>query len=137
MELYAGQESDCDYDGWLLGTQKAKAQNFARELMETPANKMSPTRFARNVVLGLCDSGISIEIKVRDWIESHGLSSFLAISDGSVEPPIFMELTYNGSTSDDPPVVMIGQGMTYNCGGICLKVLTRAQRIVCEIFIGT
>jgi len=32
---------------WLLGMKKAKGQNFARTLMETPANHMTPSDFAK------------------------------------------------------------------------------------------
>jgi len=34
-------------DGWKNGVIKAEAQNFARRLMDTPANLMTPTKFAQ------------------------------------------------------------------------------------------
>ena len=46
---------------WLSGVKKAMGQNFARTLMETPANYMTPTIFAQvgnieiqNYALKLC-----------------------------------------------------------------------------------
>jgi cytosol aminopeptidase len=34
-------------DGWKRGVIKASAQNFARRLMDTPSNLMTPTKFAQ------------------------------------------------------------------------------------------
>lgn len=90
--------------------------------METPSNKMSPTKFAQNVVSVLCDSGVSVEARVQHWAATHGLTSYLAVAKGSSEPPIFLELSYYGAEYNDPPIVLIGQGNTFDSGGICLKV---------------
>lgn len=111
-----------DQDGWMIGLEKASAQNLTRELMEMPANQLSPTKFAQNVIQALCNSGVSVEVKVRDWAKAKGLTSFLAISKGSCEPPIFLELSYYGAKHDEQPIVLVGQGTTYDSGGICLKV---------------
>lgn len=121
FQLHVEPDMPCDVDGWSVGMAKAEAQNLARKLMETPANVMSPTRFAQNVVSVLCDSGVSVEVKVREWAEAQRMSSFLALAQGSSEPPIFLELTYYGTKHDRPPVVLVGQGLTYNSGGVNLK----------------
>lgn len=117
LELY----NDCDFSGWHIGLQKAAAQNLARQLMDTPSNVMTPTSFAQNAVDVLCKSGVNVEIKVRRWAETHQMNAFLASSEGSCEPPIFLELSYYGTSRDERPVVLIGKGVTYNSGGICLK----------------
>lgn len=125
LDLYAEQSKDPegDAEGWEIGIKKAEAQNLTRELMETPSNRMSPTKFAQNVVDKLCDSGVSVEVRVQKWAEARGLTSYLAVAKGSSEPPIFLELSYYGADYDDPPIVLIGQGNTFDSGGICLKVI--------------
>lgn len=120
MHVEAGLE--CDWEGWKIGSHKASAQNLARELMESPANLMTPTKFAQSVVNVLCDSGVNVEVKVRGWAETQQMSAFLSIAKGSCEPPIFLELSYYGTDQSDPPVVLIGQGNTFDSGGICSKV---------------
>lgn len=117
LELY----DDCDYTGWQIGLQKAAAQNLARQLMDTSANLMTPTSFAQNAVEVLCKSGINVEVKVRGWAETQNMRAFLAASQGSCEPPIFLELSYYGAPRDERPVVLVGKGITYNSGGLCLK----------------
>lgn len=121
LELHTEPDMARMCDEWRVGMAKADAQNLARKLMETPANVLSPTRFAQNVVSVLCDSGVSVEVKVREWAEDQQMSSFLAVAQGSNEPPIFLELTYYGTKHDQAPVVLIGQGITYNSGGVHLK----------------
>lgn len=117
LELF----DDCDWTGWQIGLQKAAAQNLARQLMDTPANLMTPTSFAQNAVEVLCKSGVNVEVKVKGWAETQNMNAFLAVSKGSCEPPIFLELSYYGASRDERPIVLIGKGVTYNSGGLCLK----------------
>jgi len=123
LELY----DDCDWTGWQIGLQKAAAQNLARQLMDTSANLMTPTSFAQNAVEVLCKAGVNVEVKVRGWAETQNMYAFLAAGQGSCEPPIFLEISYYGASKDERPVVLIGKGVTYNSGGLCLKSCT-AQR---------
>ncbi|XP_039441016.1 cytosol aminopeptidase-like [Culex pipiens pallens] len=121
LQLYYEPSLPCDSNGWRIGLAKAEAQNLARQLMEAPANHMTPTSFAQNVVHILCNSGVNVEVKVRSWAESQGMDAFLTVAKGSCEPPIFLELSYYGTKMSDRPIVLIGQGNTYDSGGICAK----------------
>ncbi|XP_055586993.1 cytosol aminopeptidase-like [Uranotaenia lowii] len=123
LQLYYDPLLPCDSNGWKIGLAKAEAQNLARQLQEAPANHMTPTTFAQNVVQILCNSGVNVEVKVRSWAESMGMSSFLTIAKGSCEPPIFLELSYYGTNPKERPIVLIGQGNTFDSGGICAKRL--------------
>ncbi|XP_053691855.1 cytosol aminopeptidase-like [Sabethes cyaneus] len=123
LQLYYEPQLPCDSDGWRIGLAKAEAQNLARQLQEAPANHMTPTTFAQNVVQILCNSGVNVEVKVRSWAESQGMTSFLTVAKGSCEPPIFLELSYYGTNPKERPIVLIGQGNTYDSGGICAKKL--------------
>lgn len=112
---------DCDWTGWQIGLQKAAAQNLARQLMDTPANLMTPTSFAQNSVEVLCKSGVNVEVKVKGWAETQKMNAFLHAAKGSCEPPIFLELSYYGSSREERPIVIIGKGITYNSGGLCMR----------------
>lgn len=125
LELY----NDCDWTGWQIGLQKAAAQNLARQLMDTSANLMTPTSFAQNAVEVLCKSGVNVEVKVRGWAETQKMNAFLAVAQGSCEPPIFLELSYYGASRDERPVVLVGKGITYNSGGLCLREPRRQKNM--------
>lgn len=110
-----------DMDDWLRGTFKADAQNFARKLTEMPSNLVTPTNFAQFTMDLLCPCDLTVELRNMDWIKSHHLTAFLAVARSSCEPPVMLEMTYCGGEQGDPPILLVGSGLTYNSGGLCLK----------------
>ncbi|XP_026842447.1 cytosol aminopeptidase [Drosophila persimilis] len=117
LELYESPDSDA----WMRGLFKAESQNLARRLSDTPANQMTPTIFAQSTVDALCPCGVSVEVRSLDWIESKSLNSFLMVAKGSCEPPIILEIAYCGTAPEDKPILLLGKGITFNSGGICLR----------------
>ncbi|KAH8299614.1 hypothetical protein KR044_003524 [Drosophila immigrans] len=110
-----------DHDAWVRGLFKAESQNLARRLSDTPANQMTPSIFAQAAVDALCPCGVSVEVRSMDWIEDMSLNSFLMIAKGSCEPPLLLECTYCGTAPEEKGVLMLGQGLTFHSGGLCLK----------------
>uniref|UniRef100_A0A1A9WC21 Cytosol aminopeptidase n=1 Tax=Glossina brevipalpis TaxID=37001 RepID=A0A1A9WC21_9MUSC len=117
LELYDSPE----VDAWTRGLFKAEAQNLARRLSDAPANQMTPTTFAQATVDALCPCGVTVEIRTMEWIEQQHLNSFLTIAKGSCEPPVLLEISYCGTAPEDKPILLLGKGMTFNSGGICLR----------------
>ena len=115
------EKDDCNWDGWRIGTIKAEAQNLTRDLQDAPANIMTPTKFAQQVVNILCMSGVNVDVKVKGWAEQAKMAGFLNVAKGSCQPPIFLELSYYGDLNGSRPIVLVGQGNTYDSGGICAK----------------
>jgi leucyl aminopeptidase len=54
-----------------------------------------------------------------EWIEKQNMNAFLAVGQGSINQPRFIELEYKGS--QDAPTVLVGKGLTFDSGGISLK----------------
>lgn len=113
---------ECDAEAWQKGLIQAEAQNIVRKLCDTPANQSTPSLFAQAAVDLLCPLGVTVEIRNLNWIESNNMSCFLAAAKSSCEPPILLELSYCGAgTADEAPVLLIGEGQTFNSGGLSLK----------------
>ncbi|XP_017106957.2 cytosol aminopeptidase [Drosophila bipectinata] len=110
-----------DVDAWTRGLFKAESQNLARRLSDSPANQMTPTIFAQSTVDALCPCGVSVEVRTMDWIEQQHLNSFLMVAKGSCEPPVVLEVSYCGTSPEDKPILLLGKGLTYNSGGLCLR----------------
>ncbi|KAK9711693.1 Cytosol aminopeptidase family, catalytic domain [Popillia japonica] len=110
-----------DAESFQRGLFKAECQNFARRLCDTPANQMTPLHFAQETVNELCPCGIKVEVHDRDWIESKKMQAFMAVARGSCEPPIFLEISYCGGPADQKPILLVGKGITFDSGGLCLK----------------
>ena len=68
---------------------------------------------------------ISVEVKAHDpsWIKEQNMGSFLSVSHGSAENPVFLEMSYNntGAENSDSPIVLVGKGVTFDTGGISIK----------------
>ncbi|PSN42509.1 Cytosol aminopeptidase [Blattella germanica] len=110
-----------DKTSWLRGINKAEAQNLARKLSDAPPNHTTPSLFAQTAAEILCPCGISVEIRDKEWIESKRMGALLAAARGSCELPIMLECNYCGASPDDKPVVLVGKGVTFDSGGLCLK----------------
>lgn len=106
-----------------MGTVKAQAQNWARELADTPANLMTPTIFSERVSSVLTQLGVDVKIHNENWASDKKMNSFLSVARGSVEPPKFLEISYKGAEDpNEPPHTLVGKGVTFDAGGISLKV---------------
>lgn len=58
----------------------------------------------------------------KAWAEKKGMGSYLSVAQGSAQPPVFIEVTYNGSSNeDDQPICLVGKGITFDSGGISIK----------------
>ncbi|XP_055908464.1 cytosol aminopeptidase-like [Eupeodes corollae] len=110
-----------EVDAWTRGLFKGEAQNLARKLSDAPANQMTPTAFAQAAVDALCPCGVTVEVRTINWIEANHLNSFLMVAKGSCEPPVFLEISYCGTSPEDKPVLLVGKGITFDSGGLSLR----------------
>ncbi|CAH0715964.1 unnamed protein product, partial [Brenthis ino] len=109
---------DCDFDGWKIGALKAESQNLARYLQEMPPNILNPIAFAKIAVDLLCELDINVEIKTQGWAASHEMGGFIAIGKSSMQPPLYVEISYFGADECTRPIVLIGKGVTFNSGSL-------------------
>uniref|UniRef100_A0A665T9U9 Cytosol aminopeptidase n=1 Tax=Echeneis naucrates TaxID=173247 RepID=A0A665T9U9_ECHNA len=123
-EVTAQLHGSADLAGWERGVVFAEGQNLARLLMEAPANHITPTVFANTIEEKLAPHAEKVTIKKRSqaWIEEQQMGAFLSVAKGSDEPPVFLELYYNGSPdTTQAPLLLVGKGITFDSGGISLK----------------
>lgn len=113
-------ESENDVRKWIKGSILGTTQNWVRDLTETPANLMTPIMFASTVRARLECLGVHVATHGPLWARQHGMNSFLSVARGSVEPPVFMEITYNGA-GNAQPICLVGKGITFDSGGISIK----------------
>ncbi|XP_075400615.1 cytosol aminopeptidase [Tenrec ecaudatus] len=123
VQVSAQLHGSGDQEAWQRGYLLASGQNLARQLMETPANEMTPTIFAQAIERSLEDcSNTEVYIRNKSWIEEQQMGSFLSVAKGSDEPPVFLEIHYKGNpNASAPPVVFVGKGITFDSGGISIK----------------
>jgi len=94
--------------------------NFARDLANEPGNVCTP-EFLGQQAAALSHSKLHVTVMDKKAIEETGLSALLAVNQGSSKEPRFIVLEYNGGTSGDAPIALVGKGLTFDAGGISLK----------------
>lgn len=113
-------DSENDVRKWIKGFILGSTQNWVRDLMETPANLMTPILFACHVRSRLESLGVNVTAHGPLWAQQQGMNSFLSVAKGSDQPPIFLEITYNGG-GDAQPICLVGKGITFDSGGLSIK----------------
>ncbi len=101
---------------WVLAT--TAAVDYARDLVNTPANDMTPAVLARTA-RSLAGGKVTVRVLGRRDAEREGMEAYLSVARGSAEQPKFIILKYNGGKGR--PIAIIGKSITFDSGGISLK----------------
>jgi leucyl aminopeptidase len=94
---------------------------LARDLVTLPPNLATPTILAERVGEVAEQAGVNFHLIEKEEAEKLGMGAFLAVAQGSDEPGLMVALDYQPSKDDEPPVVLVGKGITFDSGGISIK----------------
>jgi len=86
-----------------------------------PPNYATPTRLGEDARKLAKAHGFQCEVLGPKEIAKAGMGSFLAVAQGSEQPPRFIVLRYQGGAAGEAPVVLVGKGITFDSGGISIK----------------
>jgi leucyl aminopeptidase len=103
------------------GKVVAEAANLARDMVNEPANYMTPSRMAE--VAKEIAGKYKLECKVfdREDMEAMGMGALLGVAKGSNQPPKLITLTYKGDGDSEKAMGFLGKGITFDSGGISIK----------------
>src|ERR1700722_2560383 len=109
-------------EGLRIGAAIGSGLALARDLANLPPNVCTPT-YIGNRALQLAKEFPSIKTKVLDesGIKALKMGAFLAVTQGSKEPPRLIVCEYRGTRSSVAPICLVGKGITFDSGGISLK----------------
>jgi len=99
----------------------SEATNLARDMVNEPANYMTPTDMAEMATKLAREQGLEITILDLEQMKKLGMGGMLGVSRGSRQPPKFMILNYKGGTAKEPDIALVGKGITFDSGGISIK----------------
>jgi leucyl aminopeptidase len=97
------------------------AVSFARDMVSAPGNEMTPTDMAHEARKIAKKKNVKLRVLDEGEIDKIGMSAFLGVARGSEEPAKFIILEYWGGNKSDPPVALVGKGLTFDSGGISIK----------------
>ena len=100
----------------------AAGVRFARELGNLPPNICNPGYLAdQGRRLAAEYANVSCEVLDVEAMTALGMGSLLAVGQGSANPSRLIVLRYTGA-GDAKPFALVGKGITFDTGGINLKV---------------
>jgi leucyl aminopeptidase len=99
-----------------------ESQNFTRELVNEPSNRMTPTMLADRAKKMAQEVGLQCEVYGADKIKELKMGAFWSVAQGSDEPPALIVLRYEPAGAPEKPVLgLVGKGITFDTGGISIK----------------
>jgi len=103
------------------GRAIAEGMKLARDLGNLPGNLCTPAYLAEQAVEIGKQYGLKITVLEKDDMEKLGMGALLSVSRGSRQPPKLIVLEYHGGKEGEPPVALVGKGLTFDAGGISIK----------------
>ena len=111
-------------EGVRVARAMAAGANLARDLVNGPPNVVTPGRLAEAARTIADDHGLTVEVGDRTWMAQHQMGALLAVARGADEEPAFVTLEHGADRTDEPPLVLVGKGITFDSGGLTLKSRT-------------
>jgi leucyl aminopeptidase len=103
-------------------TTIASAVEYTRHLANMPANICTPTYLGEEALkLSKQIPGLSCTVLGPEELRSMGMGLLLAVGQGSAEPSRLIDIQYNGTNKDVPPIILVGKGITFDSGGLSIK----------------
>lgn len=116
------------------GEIAAWATTTARELDNLPGNILFPETLALRANELALANGLKCEIMARERLEELGAGCLLGVGQGSSHPPRLIVLEYEPeSHAGEKPLVLVGKGITFDSGGLCLKPAANMNQMKCDM----
>ena len=101
----------------------AAAVNLARDLGNQPPNVLNPVTLAQRAVQIAGESGLKVRVLDDKELAAMGAGALVAVGKASPTPARLIVLEYpgKGKGAGQPPVVVVGKGITFDTGGYSIK----------------
>ena len=103
------------------GKLVAEAINLARDMVNEPANCMTPGQMAEAAKEIAGKYNLEFKVFDREDMETMGMGALLGVAKGSNQPPKLITLSYKGDERSEKAVGFLGKGITFDSGGISIK----------------
>jgi leucyl aminopeptidase len=112
------------FDGVQRGLALAESTNICRTLSQTPPNVATPAWMANEAKKIARKTGMSVKVFEGDELERQQFTGLINVGKASENKPcmIRVEYTPKGVSKNSKPLVLIGKTITYDTGGLSLKI---------------
>lgn len=115
-----------------VGENLFKGTNFARDIVNEPANIMNTEGLAEIAMKLANEEGITCKIYGQEEMEAMGMGAALAVAKGSANPPRFIHLTYTPQGTASGRTALVGKGLTFDSGGLNIKIGEHMRFMKCD-----
>ncbi|MDX9971123.1 MAG: leucyl aminopeptidase [Candidatus Gracilibacteria bacterium] len=99
----------------------ADANAFTKDLINSPSNIINSLSFSAEAKKIAKENDLSSVILTEKELKKMGWGGLLAVNQGSSKPPRVVVLKYDGASSKEKPIVLIGKGIIFDAGGYNIK----------------
>jgi leucyl aminopeptidase len=100
----------------------AESQNFARQLTNEPANRLTPQVLSERARQMAAEFGLECEVLDEARMSQLGMGALLGVAQGSDAPPALIVLRYTPEKANGSDhLALIGKGVTFDTGGVSIK----------------
>jgi len=101
----------------------AESQNFARDLINEPSNKLTPRVLAEKAQAMAKEARLAIDVLDEKKIAELKMGALLSVAQGGPEPPRVIVVTYTPASvkAGSPVIGLVGKAVTFDTGGISIK----------------
>jgi leucyl aminopeptidase len=108
----------------------ARWANRCRELVDAPANELTPAALAGQATSIASAAGLAAEIWGPAEIEAAGMGAFSAVGQGAESEPRLIVLRYEPDGAPAEPLLgLVGKAITFDTGGISIKPAARMDEM--------
>ena len=106
--------------------------NLTRRLVNEPAAVVYPASFAEKATRLADEVGLEIETWDEQKLQAEGCRAILAVGRGSTKPPRLVIMRHQGG-GNEPPIALVGKGVTFDSGGLSLKPSEGMVAMKCDM----
>jgi leucyl aminopeptidase len=122
-------------DAVARGVAVADAVNKARDLVNEPPNELTPAALAQAAQDVAREHGLKCTVWDRKKIIAQGMKLLEAVGRGSTNEPRFVHMVYAPAKprKGRKKVVIVGKGLTFDSGGLCIKQAQGMGDMKCDM----
>lgn len=109
--------NQCVHKATIIGN----SVNLTRDLINHPAQYMTPTQMVIHAQEIAQQNGLEVSILEKEDMEREKMNALLSVSQGSIQPPKMIVLKYYGDVGTNQIMAFVGKGVTFDSGGISIK----------------
>ncbi|WP_234973087.1 leucyl aminopeptidase [Paenibacillus vortex] len=135
---YMKEKMDAAFEAhWAEGVSRGVAVGegtcLARDLTNLPGNMLVPDDLAGKALQLAERYGMEAQILDEKELEEKGMGGLLAVGKGSIHPPRMIVIRYQGLTTWNDVIGLIGKGVTFDTGGVSLKRASGMEDMISDM----